>query len=118
MSVRNVVALDHAGPDLPAELQATYRNVPASSHETHSGGVCVNDVVTQVTVDDIPFGGVGPSGMGHYHGKEGFETFSNMRGVVAKGRINSTALVGPPWDRFVFRALVALQWLRFRKKAL
>ncbi len=84
---------------------------------THSGGACINDTLSHVMADDIPFGGVGPSGMGHYHGQEGFETFSNMRGVVMKGRINSTALVGPPWDRFFFRSLVSLQWLRFRKRA-
>ena len=85
---------------------------------THSGGACVNDTLSHVMADDIPFGGVGPSGMDHYHGKEGFEAFSNMRGVVSKGRFNSTALVGPPWDRFMFRSLVSLQWLRFRKRSL
>jgi len=85
---------------------------------THSGGACINDTLSHVMADDIPFGGVGPSGMGHYHGKEGFETFSNMRSVVAKGRVNSTAVVGAPWDRFMFRSLVSLQWLRFRKRAL
>ena len=86
--------------------------------KTHSGGACINDTLSHVMADDIPFGGVGPSGMGHYHGREGFETFSNMRGVVKKGRFNSTSLVGPPWDRPIFRMLAALQWLKFRKKAL
>lgn len=85
---------------------------------THSGGVCINDTLSHVMADDIPFGGVGPSGMGHYHGREGFEQFSNMRGIVTKGRFNSTALVGPPWDRFIFRSLVSLQWLKFRKRPL
>ena len=86
--------------------------------QTHSGGACINDTLSHVMADDIPFGGVGPSGMGHYHGREGFEQFSNMRGVVRKGRFNSTSLVGPPWDRFVFRSLVSLQWLKFRKRAI
>ena len=62
------------------------------------------------------FGGVGPSGVGQYHGKEGFETFSNLKGVVSKGRINSTAFVGAPWDRPIFRSLTAMQWLRFRRR--
>ena len=84
---------------------------------THSGGACINDTLSHVMADDIPFGGVGPSGMGHYHGREGFEQFSNMRGVVKKGRFNTTSLVGPPWDRFIFRSLVSLQWLKFRKRA-
>ena len=68
----------------------------------------MNDTMSHVMADDIPFGGVGPSGMGHYHGKEGFDTFSNQKGVVTKGRINSTDMVGAPWDSFVFKLLVAL----------
>lgn len=86
--------------------------------ETHSGGACINDTMSHVMVDDIPFGGVGPSGIGHYHGKEGFDTFSNLKGVVSKGRINSTALVGAPWDRPMFRILAAMQWLKFRKRSI
>ncbi|MBL0951536.1 MAG: coniferyl aldehyde dehydrogenase, partial [Pseudomonas sp.] len=50
-------------------------------HETHSGGVCLNDTLLHVAQDDMPFGGVGPSGMGHYHGHEGFLTFSKAKGV-------------------------------------
>ena len=42
--------------------------------ETHSGGACINDTMSHVMADDIPFGGIGPSGMGHYHGEEGFRT--------------------------------------------
>ena len=85
-------------------------------HKTHSGGACINDTMSHVMADDIPFGGVGPSGIGHYHGREGFEAFSNLRGVVRKGKFNASALVGAPWDRFVFRALVAFQWLKHRPK--
>ena len=83
-----------------------------------AGGVTVGDVLAPVSTEDLPFGGIGPSGMGHYHGREGFEAFSNMRGIVAKGRFNSTSLVGAPWDRLIFRSLVVLQWLKFRKRAL
>jgi coniferyl-aldehyde dehydrogenase len=83
---------------------------------THSGGVCINDTMSHVMADDIPFGGVGPSGIGHYHGREGFETFSNLRGVVAKGKLNASAMVGAPWDRVVFKSLVAFQWLKHRRK--
>ena len=49
---------------------------------THSGGVCINDTVIQVGADDAPFGGIGDSGMGQYHGKEGFLTFSKSKTVV------------------------------------
>ena len=68
-------------------------------HETHSGGVCLNDTITQVGVDDIPFGGVGPSGMGHYHGQEGFLTFSKAKGVYKKGKMNATKHILPPYGR-------------------
>ncbi|MFE8070558.1 coniferyl aldehyde dehydrogenase [Marinobacteraceae bacterium S3BR75-40.1] len=63
---------------------------------THSGGMCINDTLMHVAQDDMPFGGVGTSGMGHYHGKEGFLTFSNARGVFAKQRFNSGKMVYPP----------------------
>lgn len=68
-------------------------------HNTHSGGVCLNDTVTQVAVDDVPFGGVGPSGMGHYHGHEGFLTFSKAKGVYKKGKFNATKHILPPYGR-------------------
>ena len=48
-------------------------------HETHSGGVCLNDTLLHVAQDDMPFGGIGPSGMGHYHGHEGFLTLARPR---------------------------------------
>ncbi|CAD0187229.1 Betaine aldehyde dehydrogenase 1 [Ruegeria sp. THAF57] len=83
---------------------------------THSGGACVNDTMSHVMADDIPFGGIGPSGMGHYHGKEGFRNFSKAKGVVRKGRINATAFVAPPWDNFMFNALRKMQALRFRRR--
>jgi len=64
---------------------------------SHSGGVCLNDTVFHVAQDDLPFGGVGASGMGHYHGHEGFLTFSKARAVLQKGKLNSARLVYPPY---------------------
>ncbi|MCK7542687.1 coniferyl aldehyde dehydrogenase [Marinobacter bryozoorum] len=64
---------------------------------THSGGVCINDALMHVAQDDLPFGGIGDSGMGHYHGKEGFLTFSHARAVFSKQKINSGKLVYPPY---------------------
>ncbi|VTL99401.1 aldehyde dehydrogenase [Pseudomonas aeruginosa] len=49
-----------------------------------------------VAQDDIPFGGVGPSGMGHYHGHEGFLTFSKAKGVFSKPRFNAARMIYPP----------------------
>lgn len=51
---------------------------------TSSGGVCLNDTVMQVGVDGLPFGGVGDSGMGKYHGQSSFETFSHHKSVLKK----------------------------------
>lgn len=85
---------------------------------THSGGVCVNDTLSHVTADDIPFGGIGPSGMGHYHGKEGFLNFSKAKGVVRKGRIDMLKWVGPPWNKPLLNAMLKMQERRFRKRKL
>ena len=82
---------------------------------THSGGVCINDTMMQVAVDDMPFGGVGPSGMGHYHGKEGFLNFSKAKGVVHKGRFNATSWIQAPWGNRFYKAYLAMQFRRFRR---
>jgi len=65
-----------------------------------SGGVSVNDALLHVGQHDLPFGGVGPSGMGHYHGREGFETFSKLRPIFHQARWSAMKLVGPPYGRF------------------
>lgn len=52
---------------------------------TRSGGVCVNDTILQITDPDLPFGGVGESGMGRYHGRAGFDCFSDQRVVLRRG---------------------------------
>lgn len=64
---------------------------------THAGGVTINDTLMHVAQDDIPFGGVGPSGMGHYHGKEGFIALSKAKAVHRKGKFNSGQFVYPPY---------------------
>ncbi|MFO1271083.1 MAG: coniferyl aldehyde dehydrogenase [Rubrivivax sp.] len=65
-----------------------------------SGGVSVNDALFHVAQHDLPFGGVGGSGMGHYHGREGFETFSKLRPVFHQARFSAMKFVGPPYGRF------------------
>ncbi|MEM9384283.1 MAG: coniferyl aldehyde dehydrogenase [Pseudomonadota bacterium] len=83
---------------------------------THSGGVAFNDVLSQGVVDDMPFGGVGPSGMGHYHGKEGFLSFSKAKPVIRKGRLDAIAFIAAPWGNRLYKAFMAFQFARFRKK--
>lgn len=62
-----------------------------------SGGVSVNDALFHVAQTDLPFGGVGASGMGHYHGREGFETFSKLRPVFHQSRFSALSLLYPPY---------------------
>jgi coniferyl-aldehyde dehydrogenase len=62
-----------------------------------SGGVSVNDALFHVAQHDLPFGGVGPSGMGHYHGREGFETFSKLRPVFRQAPVSALKFMGPPY---------------------
>lgn len=76
--------------------------------QTHSGGVCINETVFHVAADDAPFGGIGPSGMGHYHGKEGFLTFSHAKTVLSRGRFNTGKFVHPPYGTFIQRMLMKL----------
>jgi coniferyl-aldehyde dehydrogenase len=64
---------------------------------TTSGGVSINEVVFHVAQDDLPFGGVGPSGMGAYHGKDGFDTFSHRKAVFTAPKKEVMAMVRPPW---------------------
>ncbi|WP_342623604.1 coniferyl aldehyde dehydrogenase [Pseudomonas alkylphenolica] len=76
--------------------------------QTHSGGVCLNDTLLHVAQDDLPFGGVGPSGMGHYHGHEGFLTFSKAKAVFAKQRFNAARLIYPPYGKSLIKLVYKL----------
>ncbi|MBS0193841.1 MAG: coniferyl aldehyde dehydrogenase [Proteobacteria bacterium] len=72
---------------------------------TVAGGVSINDTVMHYAQDRLPFGGVGPSGMGRYHGYDGFATFSHPKAVLYQSRLSSMALFKPPYrglaDRLV-----------------
>jgi coniferyl-aldehyde dehydrogenase len=61
---------------------------------TVSGGVTVNDVVFHNAMEDLPFGGVGPSGMGNYHGQDGFKTFSHMRAIYRQTGMDVAGIGG------------------------
>ena len=62
-----------------------------------SGGATVNDIVLHTGQHDMPFGGVGESGMGHYHGYEGFVTFSKLRPVFKQGPLRTVDYLQPPY---------------------
>jgi len=64
-----------------------------------SGGVSVNDALLHPAQHDLPFGGVGDSGMGHYHGREGFLTFSKLRPVFHQARFSAMKFLAPPYGK-------------------
>ncbi|TXS96021.1 coniferyl aldehyde dehydrogenase [Parahaliea maris] len=70
-----------------------------------SGGVTVNDALFHVAQHDLPFGGVGPSGMGHYHGYEGFVACSKMRPVFYQANRTAMKLLAPPYGKLATRIL-------------
>jgi aldehyde dehydrogenase (NAD+) len=72
---------------------------------TQSGSAAVNDTVMQVASPYLPFGGVGASGMGRYHGRKSFETFSNMRAVMEKSNLVDIFVRYPPYTNFKKKAL-------------
>ena len=76
--------------------------------QTTSGGVTVNGTLLHYAQDDLPFGGVGPSGFGAYHGIEGFRAFSHRKAVFEVGRWNGGALLRPPFGRLTN---IILKWM-------
>jgi aldehyde dehydrogenase (NAD+) len=75
---------------------------------TQSGSVVVNDTVMQVASPHLPFGGVGPSGSGRYHGRKSFETFSNMLSVMVKSNLIDIPVRYPPYTKIKKKALKLL----------
>ena len=70
---------------------------------TSSGGVCVNGTIMHIGNPEVPFGGVGPSGMGAYHGRFGFETFSHRKSVLSRGFGFDPKLLYPPYGKLKTR---------------
>jgi coniferyl-aldehyde dehydrogenase len=83
--------------------------------DTRSGGITVNDVLLHAACDGIPFGGIGASGMGAYHGKAGFDAFSHyksvlqVRGLFGLNWLRGTSAVHPPYGKKVARLLKHLK---------
>ena len=71
--------------------------VERTLERTVAGGVSINDTVMHYIQDRLPFGGVGLSGMGHYHGRDGFFTMSKLKPVLYQARLSSMALFKPPY---------------------
>jgi len=77
-------------------------------HETHSGGVCLNETLMTAGMEDMPFGGVGASGMGHYHGHEGFKTFSHAKSVFVRPKFSLMKLIYPPYGTWIQQLIYRL----------
>jgi aldehyde dehydrogenase (NAD+) len=73
--------------------------------KTQSGSAGINDTVIQIASPYLPYGGVGSSGLGRYHGRKSFETFSNMRSVIVKSNLLDLNLRYPPYNKFKEKVL-------------
>jgi|LWDU01.1.fsa_nt_gi coniferyl-aldehyde dehydrogenase len=79
---------------------------------TMSGGVCINETVLHAGQHDMPFGGIGNSGMGHYHGQEGFNEFSKLRPIFKQFKFPALPLLYPPYGKmfsFVYQLMIKLK---------
>lgn len=83
------------------------RRIARTLRETVAGGVTINDTILHIAQENLPFGGVGASGMGQYHGHDGFMTFSKRKGVFRQSRLNAMGWFKPPYGAR-FRRLVDL----------
>jgi coniferyl-aldehyde dehydrogenase len=105
----DAIAQINAG-DRPLALYWFGRDSEHRDHllrETHAGGVTVNDCLWHLAQENQPFGGVGASGQGAYHGQWGFDRFSHLKPVFRQSRFNGTFLFYPPYDR-TFDTLLGL----------
>ncbi|WP_347341893.1 aldehyde dehydrogenase family protein [Bradyrhizobium ottawaense] len=79
--------------------------------QTISGGVCINDAMVHHLIEKLPFGGVGASGMGHYHGEYGFRTFSKEKPVFFQSRLSGASMIYPPFTGFSRKFVNVLRWM-------
>jgi aldehyde dehydrogenase (NAD+) len=87
----------------PLALYVFTNDVPTAERvveRTKSGGVTINHTMVHLAVPDLPFGGVGPSGTGAYHGEAGFDTFSHRRAVLTKATKPDASVTYPPYKRW------------------
>lgn len=73
-----------------------------------SGGVCINDTLSHFAQEDLHFGGVGESGIGAYHGEDGFFTFSHKKPIFCKGKLNSTKFAYPPYGTAIHKLIFSI----------
>ncbi len=99
---------DHPRPLALYFFEHDQKRIDQVLRETVSGGVSINETMMHIAQDDLPFGGVGASGMGAYHAREGFETFTKKKPVFYQSRINGSSLLKPPYGAKIDFALKLL----------
>lgn len=106
-SLEEAIATVNAGPK-PLALYFFGADGPARAEvlaRTTSGNVTINDTLLHYAQDDLPFGGVGASGMGVYHGHEGFKALSHARGIFIQPRLNASDVIRPPFGKLFDRII-------------
>ncbi len=88
-------------------FEKSHANINKMMTNTVAGGVSINDTLLHIAQDDLPFGGVGASGMGAYHGEYGFQTLSKMKPIFHQSAINGLSLFKPPYGR-TFKMMMRL----------
>jgi coniferyl-aldehyde dehydrogenase len=96
---------DHPRPLALYYFDRNQERVQRVLERTVSGGASINETLLHFGIDDMPFGGVGPSGLGAYHGREGFETFSHKKSVFYQARWNASSLLLPPYGARIEKLL-------------
>ncbi len=99
---------DHPRPLALYYFGRDSQNIERVLSETVAGGVTINETLLHISQDELPFGGVGPSGMGAYHGKFGFDTFSKLKPVFRQPKLNGLNLLKPPYGKRVEKMLKLL----------
>ena len=99
---------DHPRPLALYYFGRDQQNIERVLDETVAGGVTINETLLHISQDELPFGGVGPSGMGAYHGKFGFDTFSKLKPIFRQPKLNGLNLLKPPYGKRVEQMLKLL----------
>jgi len=99
--------------DRPSPLAMYYFGMDKEEQQhvldhVRAGGACINDTLSHFAQEDMHFGGVGESGMGSYHGKEGFLTFSHAKAVFKKNSFNSTKFAYPPYGGAIHKLIFSI----------
>lgn len=90
---------DHPRPLALYLFSTSRKTIDRVLKQTISGGVTVNDTLLHIAADELPFGGIGPSGTGHYHGREGFDTFSKLKPIFSRRFPGLSRSLRPPYGR-------------------